>query len=337
MSAFSESSGSSQSNRMAENTSDEDQDDLPYDGYLGNQSVFSEGNVNSDGSETVRASPYAPGLFECNKGTGDHVIRSSTPVDHKPVTLSQVDASIKQNNIFGVSKPKEFLTMHPSPADINQMLLQHFCQEELLQTDRLIEAETLPDVSLLDSVDDADLSRESIQNSDHPESIASNSEVNLCSDRNDEKSSTVPKNSCLESDGRKTDVTSLAQSITSSAKGIGNTSVVSKQEKDEDDTQRVPLVRTRSFSEMKYGQGRVNYPLPDFSKVAPKVKIPKVPRGSDRSAPKSVSKMHRTKSSPEMLDVISRVLEDSAQLCEKQYVLKDADESHPGLVHHLEV
>ncbi len=57
--------------------------------------------------------------------------------------------------------------------------------------------------------------------------------------------------------------------------------------------------RTRSYSELKYGQGKVHYPLPDFSKVAPKVKIPK-----DNGSVKPISQspaMARAQSSPGIL------------------------------------
>lgn len=343
-----------------QNTSDEDQDDLPYDGDLGspyfNQTAISEGNMSSDGRETVHASPDVPGLLECDTGNRDDVIESLASVERppeKPATSSPEDANTKQEQFLDASKPSDFAPSCHCPTDINQLLLRHFSQEELLRSGRLIEAETLPEVSLLESMDDtvahcctASTHKSITINSNHSESLASNSEINesFCSGRTDERSNTVSKNSSLAKDTeRKIDnVTSAAtDSMTSSSEGSGNTSavVVAKQEKSEvdDQVQRVPLVRTRSFSEMKYGQGQVHYPLPDFSKVAPKVKIPKVPSGPARPAPQSASTMHRTQSSPGMLEVISRVLEDSVQPSEKPYVFKDADKTPPELVHHLQV
>lgn len=335
-----------------QNTSDEDQDDLPYDGDLGspyfNQTAISEGNSSSDGRKTVHASPDVPA--ENNTRNVDDVIESLVSVEHhpeKPTTLSPDDADTKQENFFDNSKPSDFAQSRPFPADINQLLLRHFSQEELLQSGRLIEAETLPEVSLLESMDDSVFSFASTHNRkaincNHSESLASNSEIkqSFDSDRTDEKSSTVSKNSNLEKNTeRKIDnVTSAAtDSIKSSSEGSGNTSCIVAKAKEDDLVQRVPFVRTRSFNEMKYGQGQVHYPLPDFSKVAPKVKIPKVPSGPARPAPQSTSTMHRTQSSPGMLEVISRVLEDSVQPSEKPYVFKDTDKTPPELVHHLQV
>ncbi|XDV27991.1 hypothetical protein PO909_031419 [Leuciscus waleckii] len=94
--------------------------------------------------------------------------------------------------------------------------------------------------------------------------------------------------------------------------------------------------RTRSYSELKYGQGKVHYPLPDFSKVAPKVKIPK---GNGSVKPVSQSPaMARAQSSPGILgkstssckataDIISRVLEDSMPP-EKHNVFTDKEVAH---------
>eukprot|EP00066_Takifugu_rubripes_P025492 XP_011614758.1 PREDICTED: protein AKNAD1 [Takifugu rubripes] len=163
-------------------------------------------------------------------------------------------------------------------SDIHQLLLRHFPQEDLLQTDRLIQAETLPEVSLIESMDDTGCSLVSTHDSDSIDSNQSNSSAS-------DPKVLKEKNSGSEGNGdSKTNVTSYTtDSTTLSLEGSGNSSVVnvSKQEKAKKDQQipKVPLMRMRSFSDMKYGQGQVHYPLPDFSKISSKVKIPKVPRG----------------------------------------------------------
>ncbi|XP_045907963.1 uncharacterized protein LOC123972488 [Micropterus dolomieu] len=340
-----------------QNTSDEDQDDLPYDGDLGslyfNQAANSESSMSSDGRETVHASPNVPGLLECHTRDRDDTIEHLVSAE-KPATLSQEDANTKQDNLFDASKPSEVAPSCPYPADINQLLLRHFSQEELLWTGRLIEAETLPEVSLLESVDDtvyswAPTQKSTTLNSNRSESPACNSEKNqiICCDRTDEKSNTVSRED--EEAEREIDnvISAATDSITSSSASINSkhcsedTSAVDvvKQERaeEEDQVQRAPLVRTRSFSEMKYGQGQVHYKLPDFSKVAPRVKIPKAPSCPARPVPQSPTTMHRAQPSPVMLEVISRVLEDAVQPSEKPYVFKDEDkETPPALVHHLQ-
>ncbi|KAJ4936265.1 hypothetical protein JOQ06_000864 [Pogonophryne albipinna] len=239
--------------------------------------------------------------------------------------------------------------------DMSQLLLQHFSQEELLRSGRLIEAETLPEVSLLESVEDTLFSWRPTHNStviksNHSESPNCSSKTNqsFCSDMRNEK--TASKNSSLEEkavseidnvpSAASDSIISCSPSI-NSEQGSGDTSDVDleNQEKDEEDdlVQRGPLVRTRSFSDIKYGQGKVHYPLPDFSKVASKVKIPKAPSGPVKPVPQSPSTLHRAQSSPGMLDLINRVMEDSIQPSEKPYVFKDEDkQTAPALVPHLQ-
>ncbi|KAI3375007.1 hypothetical protein L3Q82_021535, partial [Scortum barcoo] len=329
-----------------QNTSDEDQDDLPYDGELGSryfkQTADSESNISSDGRETVQASPDVPILLACSKRDGDIAIEHLFSVKRdaeKPGVLSQENANTEQDNC-------EFAPSCPSPADIHQLLLRHFSKEELLQSGRLIEAETLPEVSLLESVDDTIISWAPTHNSTaiNNNHSACDSHINsesFCSGGRVEKSKSASENSGLEEEAeRKSDnITSAAtDSITSgsectdSKQGSGDASAadVAKQY---DQVQRV----TRSFSEMKYGQGQVHYPLPDFSKVAPKVKIPKAPSGPARPVPQSPSAIHRAQSSPGLLEVISRVLEDSVQPLEKPHVFKEEGKQTPtALVHHLQ-
>uniref|UniRef100_A0A671LZA4 Uncharacterized protein n=1 Tax=Sinocyclocheilus anshuiensis TaxID=1608454 RepID=A0A671LZA4_9TELE len=185
------------------------------------------------------------------------------------------------------------------PADhINDFLLRHFSKEELLNSSRIIEAETLPEMSLMDSIDETVRSR------------ASQAAQIFVGER--EKIQDVmeePDPSIAESH-RLTELNVSNES--SSSKGPGSTSDAQKP--------KCSFSRTRSYSDLKYGQGKVHYPLPDFSKVAPKVKMPK---GNASVKPISQSPaMARAQSSPGILgksassckptaDIISRVLEDS--------------------------
>lgn len=307
-----------------QNTSDEEQEELPYDGDLGsNYSKNVISKISSDGNGTVNASPDGPGWVT---GNSSNVAESLVPVEQSPdKQATSTTTGMEKKSLFITSKQSQFSPPRPCTADIHQLLLRHFPQEELLQTDRLIQAETLPEVSLIESMDDTGCSLVSMHNMD---AIGSNRSNSSTSDSEVLKSE--EKNSGSEGNGDgKTGVTSsTTESTTLSTEGSGNSSVVnvSKQEKAEKDQQipRVPLVRMRSFSDTKYGQGQVHYPLPDFSKISPKVKIPKVPSGPARPAPQSIGALHRPRSSPEILDVISRVLEDSDQTSENPHALSDA-------------
>ncbi|XP_068605015.1 protein AKNAD1-like [Brachionichthys hirsutus] len=297
-----------------QNTSDEDQDDLPYDVHLGtpfsDRTPSSEGSSSSDGRETIHSSPDAPGLPDCSARDGNVSDESAASLERDPQTPA-ASSDAKQENGFDASKPRD--SASSCPADINQPLLRHFSQEELLRSGRLIEAETLPDVSLLESVDETVTSRASMHRSEETQSE---------SVRTDETMNTASQNVPLESEEEEAvdRVTSAATgSIASSSEGAGDSAMRGKTSED-DPLQRAQLVRTRSYSEAKYGQGQVHYPLPDFTKVAPKVKIPKAPSGPARPAPRGPSSVHRAQSSPGMLDLISKVLEDSMQPSEEPYV-----------------
>ncbi|XP_061777083.1 uncharacterized protein LOC133568907 [Nerophis ophidion] len=237
-----------------QNTSDEDQEDLPYDGELGSPYFTRMVNVISDEGKTVLQSP-------------ENV--------EKQATLPQEVAI-------------EGAPTQPRPAvDLNQLLLRHLVREDLLP----IEAETLPEVSLLESLDDLLCSASTCVNTAALSSISEREKLL------EETYPDIPSTQCKVCDVLTRDVSHL---------------------------------RRRSFGDIKYGQGQVHYPLPDFSKVAPKVKIPK----ASTCVPQVPSPMIRAQSSPEMLDVISRVLEDSGQPSE---LFKDTHkQTGPAPGYHLQ-
>ncbi|XP_034038479.1 uncharacterized protein LOC117521258 [Thalassophryne amazonica] len=342
------------------NTSDEDHEDLPYDGDLGscyfNHTFNSEGTVSSEGRETVHGSPDAPEFTTQDKEAVEPLGFGGTNAD-TPKILSQNYNNINPDNCCYTSKPDDVVPSCPRLPDGDQhcqfkhLLLRHFSQEELLCSGRLIEAETLPEVSLVDSMDDTIFScaplctsTEIIRN--HTESSEINhSFCNAHGRGTDEDNDTISEISKSQDDlGEKiNDTGSAAYSDTLSSfsadakQSSGNNSAVEvlklKQAKQESPAQNVALVRTRSFTEMKYGQGQVHYPLPDFSKVASKVKIPKAPSCLARPVAQSSRSVTRTQSSPGMLDLVSRILEDSIQSSEP-YVFKDQDKEIAAAMDH---
>ncbi|RVE61830.1 hypothetical protein OJAV_G00174230 [Oryzias javanicus] len=295
-----------------ENTSDEDQEDLPYDGDDGspyfNQTTSSEGN--SDGGHTIHGSPDPPSI-------------------HKDATADE-EKSSPAAKTTEVAKPCSGLT------NINHLLLQHFSQEELLRSGRLIEAETLPEVSLLESVvdtvlsfsthnDAADLRTESSEERSDSKSSNESSERKMTKEIDDQTSNASNREA------------PTTESSNQSIQNVNADQLELDDNKEEKQSQRVPLMRTRSLGEIKYGQGKVHYRLPDFSKVAPKVKIPKAPSGAVKSVPPGSNSVHRAQSSPDILDVISRVLEDFVQPSETPYVFRHNDRhTPPDQLHQLQ-
>ncbi|XP_077370262.1 uncharacterized protein aknad1 [Festucalex cinctus] len=260
-----------------QNTSDEDQEELPYDGDLG--------------------SPY----FNCmDRGQPGNVIS-----DGRQTATTHLDLVSARAHVEEEEKDEQDEDLAPPcsrpPVDIHKMLLRHFSQEELQQSGRLIEAETLPEVSLLDSVDDPHASISTRNNTAVESSISDKTSVGSFSSNGNSASKRERLEEANTASGR-------------------DASAATPAKCDERDVRiKVSHLRSRSFGELKYGQGQVHYPLPDFSKVAPKVKIPKGPSG-----PKVIGPMIRAQSSPGMLQLISRVLEDCGlQPAEVPQVLKD--------------
>ncbi|KAI1882908.1 hypothetical protein AGOR_G00239740 [Albula goreensis] len=231
-------------------------------------------------------------------------------------------------------------------SDIRELLLQHFSQDELLNASLYIEAETMPEVSLADSLDETTLSKV------------------LCSLKRSRDDCMQSKESELMASDGENQQEAEESRVSEDASPTGSDIAVSLHEEPVDCTRQsspIPvedvvqiqsplLGRTRSCNELKYGQGQVHYPLPDFSKVAPKVKIPKASTMKPVCHPSSIL---RAQSSPSMLgkspvsckatvDLISKVLEDSFQPSEAPYVfsdpsqLKDEPSKSTALVHHLQ-
>ncbi|XP_053738603.1 uncharacterized protein LOC128769197 isoform X2 [Synchiropus splendidus] len=267
-----------------QNTSDEEQEELPYDGHLSSfyfhQTSSPEGNSSSDG--TVQASP-----------------------DGVDFATIEKDSEVKP----GVSPMLSQKDEGEQLLDINQVLLRHFSHEQLQLAGRLIEAETLPEVSLLDSATDVLTSRAVTLNSKQAERTPMSGQ-----DLNQHREATDDDRSLTAMEEKHFTAREQEEALDAT-----------KPDASDEGPPKVSLTRTRSFSDIKYGQGQVHYPRPDFSKVAPKVKIPKAASGPAKPGPPASSTMHRAQSSPGMLDLISRVLEDSVQPSEKPHIFRDPE------------
>ncbi|KAJ0011677.1 hypothetical protein NQD34_012652, partial [Periophthalmus magnuspinnatus] len=319
-----------------QNTSDEDHEELPYDGDLGslyfNHAALSD--ISQDGRQTSCEDPDLHHLSELIT-INDAGHEQLAPVKS---TMKAIDSS-KENP----TAKKDKYSHVENAASGNIPFIQLLSKDDLLLSGRLIEAETLPEVSLLDSVDDTVYSRASVHSSKPIPSyygLTSICESNHSSYSEQKSTANVSllqtKNIIKDSKSSITENVSLNSASNSSKHQIiGET--VSDEAEEELKNDKTPLLRARSLSEIKYGQGQVHYPLPDFSKVAPKVKIPKTPKEPLKTMPQLPITVHRAHSSPDMLDVVSRVLEDSALTPERPSVFTESDKSaSPALVQHLQ-
>lgn len=319
------------------NTSDEEHEELPYDGA------------------------------QTNHKTGHDVHATHSKGSEMGAMTSVQDFHV--GNVKETSNHKATKDVAPPLAvsHLSDFLLRHFSQEELLNSSRMIEAETLPEISLMDSIDETVMSRvshaprinsegrEKIQNKIQEPYTTNTESHGLLDVTVSERHTGESTNNCSNTNISNGSSSSNDPEKTFKDDSVSGRDVVSAGDDGEDvdtehpkqscsasspdlceaDAPKVSLSRTRSISEMKYGQGKVHYPLPDFSKVAPKVKIPK---GNGTVKPVSQSPaLARVQSSPGILgknassataDVISRVLEDS------HIVFSDKEER---LAHQLQV
>uniref|UniRef100_A0A673N753 Uncharacterized protein n=1 Tax=Sinocyclocheilus rhinocerous TaxID=307959 RepID=A0A673N753_9TELE len=318
----------------AVNTSDEEHEELPYDGVQSTNQT--EMNLKAFLCEMVTEMP-------CQNFTT--LDKLSMPIG----SAEQTEAC--QSNHTLLSNHKAIKDVAPPVATpiqpaghITDFLLRHFSKEELLNSSKIIEAETLPEMSLMDSIDETMLSRasqapqifvrekEKIQDvMEEPDpSIAESHGLVDLNVTNESSSSKEPGTTCISDavsagDDDEEDDNKECSKQNCSANSLDLSKADALKPK-------YSFSRTMSYSELKYGQGKGHSPLPDFSKVAPKVKIPK---GNGSVKPISQSPaMTRAQSSPGILgkstssckptaDIISRVLEDSIMPPENVFTDKE--------------
>ncbi|XP_028832140.1 uncharacterized protein aknad1 isoform X6 [Denticeps clupeoides] len=296
------------------NTSDEDQEDLPYDDGPGDQEVP---------------------CFAHRKYSGHKKSKVGTDMEQQtPQTCTDANMALTVQEMGeDVSKMHRDLvqpTNKNRDPNITDLLSRHFSPEELLNPSRYIAAETLPEVSLMESLDETVVSRLSSHHSPSGDAVngvllpGASESVHAVEEPDLSQLSEAPTPSETEQE--------VAQS---------NTIAGPDPTKEDAHAQNCLPGKARCSTELKYGQGQVHYPLPDFSKVAPKVKIPKG-KGTAKPACKSPG-IQRAHSSPGILnkpsvstmDIISRVLEDSCPPPERTYIF-DGLESPSGVFQHLQ-
>lgn len=304
----------------AVNTSDEEHEELPYDG-----AHKTEMNLKSSPCETVTSRATLDKL-SMQIGHAEETVACKSNLTHA------LSSNHKGANDLA---PPIAMATHPA-GHISDLLLRHFSKEELLNSSRIIEAETLPEMSLMDSIDETVLSKasqicvggmEKIQDVMEETDPAESHEI-------------VEESISIESSSPKEcGMTCISDAALVMDEDINDNDKEQNRSANSLDLSRADAMkpkfsfsRSRSYGELKYGQGKVHYPLPDFSKVAPKVKIPKG-NGSVKPVSQSSSMAH-AQSSPGILgkssssskatvDVISRVLEDSIMPPENVFADKE--------------
>ncbi|XP_053083403.1 protein AKNAD1 isoform X3 [Pangasianodon hypophthalmus] len=333
-----------------DNTSDEDQEELPYDGELYHHVTHCSNSLRQNSEEPfnlIKKYNHSPGAF--------NTVRR--------------DAKLAGGGVTNTSGP--VFGQKPHQTSIPSILLRHFSYDELFNCSRLIETETMPEVSLMDSINQT-----THPASPNPHTTTGKHSIKiktslLRSNRGDSYTALGVTDSKTESAETETHDNNNAYKVSNQSDSSEKSKLYSssnrysspgavlvvtedvKEEKEnnvkqscscsppnlhklDSQTAKCSLGRTWSCNELKYGQGQVHYPLPDFSKVAPKVKFPK---SNGVAKPGCNSAMTRAQKTPSILskfpssckaDVISRVLEDSDWLIEKPKMFKDDMTQYSG-------
>ncbi|XP_031416228.1 uncharacterized protein LOC116218485 [Clupea harengus] len=253
------------------NTSDEDQEDLPYDDDLANQGVLNYAwRKTSEKEERIMGNSKNT---DKKTATGLNLRQTAMVVSQLP--NSGVDAALVNDGGKEQStdqrQPEEAVPtsnqpQHVGSTMISDLLLRHFTREDLLNATELIEAETLPEVSLMESLDTTVVSMVSQHIAYHGPSFFSHRNGGRDSSQRESEvksGGASPVVSKREDEKSHSSQLALGSARDSESEGehspeVSHRSSSAQPANAEDSIQRCSLVRTRSFSELKYGQGQAS-------------------------------------------------------------------------------
>nr|XP_009911495.1 PREDICTED: protein AKNAD1-like [Haliaeetus albicilla] len=293
---------------------DEEQDDLPYDGEVG---ITCKYNSNSDNLNDCTCTEDISSIFNLACSEDNKNIKATVNYETHPqpeefsshhrdatgtrgisVETPGSEASFKKELLVG-SYSKPGIKNHLANSKVSSVLLRHFSKGELISTCQLIECETIPETSFAESIDDSVNKPEPSEHIKGPlahEQWATNfqeyhlekyKEVNT----GNKNQNLLNENRCVSKPVSSTVKCGRSQENSQLINENEDTHVSQNTKKDS-----TLFKKTVSPHELKYGQGQAHYCLPNFSKVASEVKVP---QSSDNI--NSVPTTERAKSFPILL------------------------------------
>ncbi|XP_053325760.1 protein AKNAD1 [Spea bombifrons] len=319
---------------LASDTTDDEQEELPYDGIHECYLI-----PNTDCNE-VRSSEEHLDQLELNRGI---YIETDSKSDKNEASceIEEIDVFSFSEKVSKCSSEYEEETLqsfnHEGQSKvlttiIPDVLLRHFNDDNLLSQCQFIDHETIPEISIAESSDEILISKMSCtkqsQDGSEPEQEDDLGKLVLVTDGNDNQESN------LNSD-RNSDVDNALSLVNCEKENPKLIEECTGQEDplhdcfDKENPYHIYGIQRRlSSNDIKYGQGQVHYKLPDFSKVPPKVKIPK---GNGNIKPMPI--MKRARSSPNLTgpSVLIKDILDSMQ------PLVEPEPSHTSELLHVQV
>ncbi|KAM7161851.1 protein AKNAD1 [Macrochelys suwanniensis] len=350
-----------------EDATDEEQEDLPYDGDL--ERTYHHNNESNNVKACASVENISDNFLyltcsEINRSLKEEINYERQQLSQEKVFSHHTPAT-RTNGIMiemAIEAPVSGMSLetelsvgvfsspdrkeHFTNSKISDVLLRHFSKEELSNTSQLIDCETIPETSFTESVDETVLTKTRISDCTKPTLLTEQwakhfEDYNL--NRQEETSEDDYKNKNLL-DENKCVIDDNATSYSDEKDCIQENSQLIAENEDTNNIQNIRknhshqkdlFERTGSSHELKYGQGQVNYGLPDFSKVAPKVKIPKR-NNSDKSAPI----VKRTKFSPNLVGksaIVNDVLETMNYFDSVEVKNQEEEMRIPELLQQLEL
>lgn len=330
---------------------DEEQDDLPYDGDIGITCVY---NNNSDNLNDSTCTEDISGIFNLACSEDNKNIKATVNYETHPqpeefssrhrdatgtkgisVETPGSEASFKKELLVG-SYSKPDIKDHLANSKVSSVLLRHFSKGELISACQLIERETIPETSFAESIDDPVNKPEPSEHTKGP--LAHEQWTTNFQEYHLEKYTEVNtgnKNLNLLNENR-----CVSKPISSTVKcgcSQENSQLINENEDTHvfQNTKKHSTLfkKTVSPHELKYGQGQAHYCLPSFSKVASEVKVP---QSSDNT--NSAPTTERAKSFPILLSksvIANNVLENKTYF--NAEVENQKEVSIPELLQQLEV
>ncbi|KAM8930642.1 protein AKNAD1 [Pelodytes ibericus] len=313
---------------MANDATDDEQEELPYDGI---QECYLIPSTELHMGSNIHEHPACINHTqdEASVQTDYEIINSIDHFDMEEIDVFSFSESVSRYTNESDSGNQDVVSYEAETKFLNtiipDVLRRHFSDDGTLSPCQFIEYETIPEISIAESSDEILTNRETFQNWSHhdsePEQGDDSERFSLSTEINDNQMSNIISEQHSDVDDPSFDENVGQKSPMCTEECTGQ--VVLPDEMDKGNQYYKNIIQRRSsFHDIKYGQGQVHYKLPDFSKIPPKVKIPK---GNDHIKP--IPPMKRTKSSPNLTGpsiVIQDILESM------QPFVESAHPKYPG-------
>ncbi|XP_014635579.1 PREDICTED: protein AKNAD1 [Ceratotherium simum simum] len=266
---------------FSEDTTSKQQEDLPYDGDFSQVKIYNDSNFTSKNeflyvSNQIILTKDDPQEKATHKETCRNADMAMT-LDK--MTEDAVNKNYDEEKQCTINLPILADNRDPAKSKISGMLLHHLSKEEFLKGQG-INCETLPEISNADSFDEAILKNiilQYVKNSWPKEQTPELTDQ--LNPQRDGENSNKPSCSPTTTEENISDLEELTGDSSHQENSNFLTKIKSPSDKQKSchgqTSQKQQPEKASSGSGFKRGQSLVHYLLSDFSKVAPKVKIPK--------------------------------------------------------------